>query len=310
MKAGAALRRALSVALVGAAVLFLGLAVHRNAGALRAYDWQPNALRLGLSVVAQTLVLLWGIFVWQRVLVRFHGGAAPLHELGRIWFLSGVAKYIPGKVWQFVAVADLARRAGLSRVLILTSMLVHVGFTLLAAMVVSAATLPLRDFGIPLDPAAALAIAAVAAVLLAHPLVLNTALRLVPRALHRDVLAWNGRWADGLLLLGLNLVSWAVSGVAFWVFVTSLVALPASTIVPIAGVNALSFVAGYVVILAPAGLGVREVTMKGLLQPLVGAASVVVAILSRLWTIAAELLGAVLVVLWARRMDGLKAEEG
>ena len=293
MSGGRWLRRALSVLLVGAALAFLALTILRNLEDLRAYRWQPDPLRLALSVLAHVLVLGWGVFVWQRVLQRFEGGRARLMQLQRIWFLSGVAKYIPGKIWQFVAVADLAGRARLSRVLILTSMLVHVGFALLAAVLVAAVTLPLPRLGIPVPTGAAVAVAIAVAVALTHPAVLNGALRLVPRALHRDVLSWNGSWGDGVVLLSLSVVSWLLYGGALYLFFSSLVELAPLAAVPLAGINALSFLAGYLVVVAPAGLGVRELTMTGLLEPLVplGVAAFLAG-LSRLWTILAELLGA------------------
>ena len=53
--------------------------------------------------------------------------------LQRIWFLSNLARYLPGKVFQFIAVAQLSRGAGLSGAVLLTAMLVHTGITLLSA---------------------------------------------------------------------------------------------------------------------------------------------------------------------------------
>lgn len=297
----ALLRRAFSVVLVGAALVFLGLTIAENLDDLQRIRWDPDPLRLGLSLAAHLLVLGWGVFVWQRVLRRFDDSEAALWQLQRIWFLSGVAKYIPGKIWQFVAVADLARRAGLSRVVILTSMLVHVGFALLAAVVIAALTLPLERIGLDVGPLAAGLVAAGAMLLLAHPSLLNALLRLMPKALHRDVLAWRGTWGDSVLLLGLSVVSWLLYGGALYLFFSALIQLPPTAALPLSGVNALAFAAGYLVVVAPAGLGVRELTMAGLLEPIVplGAAALLAG-LTRLWTIAAELLGAGIVLATGR----------
>lgn len=292
--------RLLAVALVLAAIVFLGRTIARNADALRAYDWSVDPALLAASLVAHVLVLGWGVAVWHRVVLHTTPGPVRLGALQRIWFLSTIAKYIPGKIWQFVAAAQLAGRAGLSGAAVLTSMAIQIGFTLLAALLVSAATLPLPEswaVGRPL----VLAVASVAAVLLSHPLVLRTALAILPRALHRDVVAWTGRWIDGVVLLALSVVSWLLYGAAFWLFVSALVETPGSALLPLAGVNALSFLAGYVVFIAPAGLGAREGAMTLLLSPLVPTyVAAVVAILSRLWTVAAELLGAGLASLFAR----------
>jgi len=292
-------RRLLSAALVAAALLFVGIAIARNADQLRAFEWRPDLPLLLISIPLHTLVLAWGVWVWGRVLVRFEGGHASLPQLQRIWFLSGVARYIPGKVWQFVAVADLAERAGLSRVLLLTSMIIQMAFTLLAAALLAAATLPLPLIGIDVGPAIATAVAALIALLLVHPALLNAVLRLVPRTMHRDVLTWRGGWMDGIALLAMSVLSWLFYGAAFHLFVASLTPVPLDALPTLAGVNALAFAAGYLAVLAPAGLGVREGAMTVLLSPLLplGVAAVVSA-LARLWTIGAELLGALLFVRW------------
>ena len=296
--------RLLAAALVGAALLFLGLTIARNAEELRAFDWSVRPGLLLLSLLAHVLVLMWGVVVWHRVVLHTTQTHVALSPLLRIWFLSAVARYIPGKIWQFVAAAQLATRAGLSGAVVLTSMAIQVGFTLLAAGLVAAATRRLPA-GWPVARPILLVVGLAAAVLLAHPAVLKGVLRLIPRALHRDVVAWRGGWPDGIVLLALSVISWLLYGAAFHLFVSALVELPGSAFLPLAGVNALSFLAGYIVLVAPAGLGAREFAMTALLAPIVPTyVAAVVAILSRLWTIAAELLGAGLALALGRERKG------
>ena len=297
--------RLLAAALVLAALLFLGRTIASNAGRLRDFDWQLDPALLIASLVAHVLVLAWGVVVWHRVILLTTHQRIGLLKLQRIWFTSAIARYIPGKIWQLAAAAQMAAREGLHGAAVLTSMTIHIGFTLLAAGLVSAATLaPPDDWN--LSRPLLIGVAGIAALLLSHPLVIRSGLALIPRALHRDVIAWSGSWRDGIVLLALSVVSWLLYGGAFWLFVTALVATPPSTLLALAGVNALSFLAGYVVFIAPAGLGARELAMTGLLSGLVPAyVASAVSILSRLWTIAAELLGAALfaVLARARRTD-------
>ena len=283
------------VLLVAAAAVFLGITIARNGRELAAFDWRVRWLELGASVLALTAVLAWGVVVWKQVLDRFEHRPVGLGVLMRIWFASNLARYIPGKIWQFVGAAELARAAGLSRVVVLSSMIVHVGFSLLSAAAVSAVAVAAWD-AVPL-PGLPLALLAAASLVLVHPGVINAALRLIPRAFHDDVLRWNGAWADGLVLLGLSVLSWVLYGLAFALFVDAIVPIGPAALLPLMGVNAISFLAGYIVFVAPAGLGVREGAMAGLLRPFapVGVAAVL-AMVSRLWTIAAELLGGALVL--------------
>ncbi|HET7274315.1 MAG TPA: lysylphosphatidylglycerol synthase domain-containing protein [Longimicrobiaceae bacterium] len=295
MKQGAGVRRLLTVVLVVVAFGFLVWTAAGNWQDLRTYEWQVDPVLLGLSLIAHVAVLVWGVLVWSRVLSCFPRVDVRIHQLLRIWFLSSAARYIPGKVWQFVAAAQLAKGAGLSAALLLTSLMVHTGFALLAAGVVAAATLPGATLGLGAFPWwAPLTVALIIAIALSHPAVLRALLGAIPRALHRDVVGWEGSWRDGVQLLVLSGMSWLFYGVAFYLFVASLTPLESGSLIPLTGVNALAFLAGYAVLLAPAGLGVREAAMTVLLSPFVpGGVGAVIAILSRLWTIAAELCGAI-----------------
>lgn len=292
--------RLLAVALVLAALLFLGLTIARNADELRDFDWNLDPALLVASLAAHVLVLAWGVVVWHRIIMLTTHQRIGLLALQRISFTSSIARYIPGKIWQLVAAAQMAGRVGLSGAAVLTSMAIQVGFTLLAAVLLSAATIAIPETW-PIGRLALVVVCAVGAVLLSHPFVIRTALGLLPRALHRDVLAWTGGWADGLVLLALSLVSWLVYGAAFWLFVSSLMDTPARLVLPLAGVNALSFVVGYLVFVAPAGLGAREFAMTGLLGSLIPSyVAATVAILFRIWTITAELLGAAIFTIAGR----------
>lgn len=302
MNARHALRRTATVLLVAAAAAFLALNIRRNWSQLGAFQWDISVPRMAMSILGLTAVLAWGVVVWKRVLRRFPHPPVHLPTLLRIWFLSNLSRYIPGKVWQFVSAAELGRNAGLSRAVLLTSMVVHVAFSLLAAVLVAVATLPTTFLRFGLAGLPATVAAAAIAIAVVHPAVLNALLRLVPHNLRRDVLVWNGRWIDGIELLALSLVSWALYGAVFALFVGAIVSIPAGAAVPLAGVNALAFVTGYLAFVAPGGLGPREAAMALLLRPFApaGVASLV-AVVSRLWMITAELLGAVLVLLGGRR---------
>jgi hypothetical protein len=79
--------------------------------------------------------------------------------------------------------------------------------------------------------------------------------------------------------------------------------------VPVASAFAASYVLGYAMIFAPAGLGPREGFLIAFLTPHVGAASAgVLAVVARLWTTLVELVpaGALWVVHLRRRASGTR----
>jgi uncharacterized membrane protein YbhN (UPF0104 family) len=291
MRGSSLLGRAASLAIVAAAAAFLYATISRNWSELTRFEWSVDPVLFGASLLLHVGVLGWGVYIWSRVLACLDAPVVGYGPLLRIWSASNLTKYIPGAVWQFMTAAHLSRGRGLPAVVALTSMLLHVGFSLLAALAVSAVMLPIDPAFGPLGLVwvrVAMLVVAVAAV---HPALLNAGLRLVPRALHRQVLVWSGSWARGLWLLTLSVVSWIVYGVAFSLFVAALAPISMAAVLPLTAVNALSFTAGYVALLAPGGIGVRESAMTVLLAPLLplGVAAVL-AIAARLWSIAAELL--------------------
>ena len=293
-------KRAAAAILVAAAAWFLFRTIQKSWGAIRAYPWQVNPLLLAASVVALTAVLAWGVFVWSQVLRRFEHPPVRMGTLQRIWFLSNLARYIPGTVFQFLTAAELSRGAGLGAGVMVASILIHTGFSILSALLVGAWTVTAPLF--PTLPAVRVGVAgAGVAVCCVLPGFLNFALSVIPRLIGKTVPRWIGSWGDGLAILALSLVSWALYGGAYYLFVRALTPVSASALPTLAGVNSLSFVAGWVVWILPGGAGVREWAMQGLLRPILPAGiAAIIAIAARLWNIVAELLGAALAVLIAR----------
>lgn len=292
-------RRVAGAVLIVATVWWLGGMIRENWGELRRFRWDADPLLLGASIVAHVAVLAFGVWVWSRVLRHFEHPPVRLGTLLRIWFVSNLARYVPGKVFQFIAVAQLSRGAGLSGAVLLTSVLVHTGITLVSALVVGAWTL--TGGIVPgMDPTAGAWMATGVAAAAVHPAFLNRVLGIIPRLLRKDVIRWNAGWLDGLALLALSILNWALYGAAYYLFVASLVDVRLMLMVPMAGVNALSFLLGYLSPL-PGGTGLREVSMTALLHAhFPEGVSAVISIATRLWTVVAELLGGGLALLLVR----------
>lgn len=285
-------RRLLTFLVVAVAFGFLYHTAATNWAELRAFEWRVRGGLLLASVAAHVAVLTFGVWIWSLVLGYFGQERRPFPALLRVWSLSNVARYIPGGVWQFLAAAQLSRDAGVAGVLALTSMIVHVLLSLLAALTVTALTIPAEALipglgaGWPWR-----AVIVVLAVLAVHPAILNGALRLVPRVLHREVLVWRGSWGSGIVLLLLANASWLLYGAAYTLFVAALTPIGLSALLPLTAVNALSFTAGALAVPAPGGIGVKESAMTLLLAPhLPAGVAAVVSLAARLWSIVAEVL--------------------
>ncbi len=292
------LRRIGRVALIALSFLFLGLLLVRQREQLLAYEWQVRPVRLAASIVLFASVLVASVGIWGRALRQFDV-RVPFPVLARIWFLSNLSRYIPGKIWQFVGVAEMSHAAGVAVLTSITSLLMFMGFTLVAACLVGAVLLPAT--GSLETWVTGLRIASPLLLIFAHPRVINGATRLASRITRRPLAAWSGSWLDGLILVGLCVLEWIGMGVAFALFVGSLAPVGLEVLPTATAAFALSFVAGYAVLL-PAGLGAKEGALAVLLGgvvPLPVAAAIAVA--ARVWTVLAELLPVCIFLLPSRR---------
>jgi hypothetical protein len=89
--------------------------------------------------------------------------------------------------------------------------------------------------------------------------------------------------------------AWLVNGVGLWCVWRGAGGSVEPGVLTMSGVFAAAYVAGYLVLIAPGGLVVREGTMAGLLAVTAGvpvSVGAAVAVLARLWAVATELLAA------------------
>ncbi|HET6231052.1 MAG TPA: phospholipase D-like domain-containing protein [Longimicrobiaceae bacterium] len=271
--------------------------VVRDAAGVRSFHWTVRPIPLLAGTAAEVALLVWGVVLWSMVLGRFDGPRPGFRAMLRVWFGTTLAKYLPGSVWPLVTAAGMAAAAGASPVAMPASFLLHATFTVLgAAAVAGALAAPGQLAGS--GPALVAAVAAVPlALALVHPAVLNRLVGLAARVARRDAPAWRGRWRDGAGLLALYAATWVGYGAAFSLFVSSIVPVGRGAWPLLAGVNALAFVAGFVAVFAPGGIGVREAALAVLLLPVFpGGVRVLIAGASRLWLVATEVVGGMLVL--------------
>jgi hypothetical protein len=304
------LLRGVQVVIIGAVVYAIWRSV---AGDIAGISWsdlaryQPEPLALAASLALLLAVYIAHAFLWRRILRDLVIGRPSARSTLRIYFLSSLGRYLPGKLWQLAGLAALAGREGLPALpAAAASIIGQFGF-LTTGLLLLAAVLPEWGGGAPaLTAAAALVLAGCATFLLvATPLGqrARTAVerrmgsRLGPRLRATFDLADRIRPRDAALWFAGYAASWVGLGIAFSLFVTAFVPDALADTRHLAGTVAASYLAGYV-LFTPAGIGVREMTMFGLLaeaQSIPGPAALLIAGLSRIWFTAAELLPLLLI---------------
>jgi hypothetical protein len=270
--------------------------------------WSPSPVRLALSLVLLVAVYLAHAFLWRRIVIDLGVGRPDPRTTVRVYFVASLGRYIPGKFWQIAGLAILASRAGMrpggatAAALLGQFGFLATGLLFVAVILprwVSGPTPYVLGFLLVSMAGAIWFVTATPAGHAARAWLrarlgertgqrLAAALDLADRMRGRDAIAWG---------LGYGL-SWVMLGVAFSLFTTAFVPEAVAHNRLIAGTVAASYLAGYLVLVAPAGIGVREGTMTALLTSIPEfpvSAAVVVAILSRIWFTIGELLPLALV---------------
>ncbi len=280
-------------------LMIIGLAARsllRNWTELRsqplAWQIEPGWLVLSALVVWAMYALL--ILAW-RVMLAGWGQRLDGWSAARIWTVSSLGKYLPGKVWAIAGMALMAQRAGIAawaatasavvlQVLAIGTGAVVAGLTGRHAI---AAADPKLGAGLLLLIAGAVAGVA----LLLWPAFLRRLLRLAAP----DAEARGTPPAAGIVFgIASNLVAWVGYGLALWLLARGL--LPSAGLDPALAVAVFtaSYLAGFLALFAPGGIGVREGLFILMLQgPLGIAAATALALASRVLLTITELGAAV-----------------
>ena len=274
--------------------------------------WRVRPLWLSGAVTCEVLVVLAGAAIWTAVF-RSSGGRIDTAEAVSVWLGAQLARYLPGKVWQVTGLVSYLRAHGESGALALTVALSLQGITLATGTGVALIVLGPGVFE-AVGPWAAVVAGVTIAAALTPPL-LRLFMRLGRRLL-REPAEIGLPTLRGSVLAGAScarLVLWLLQGIGFWLLLEGMIA--ENSLGPIAamGVFAAAYITGYLVVLAPAGIVVREAAIASLVSivggiPLGPAATLAVA--ARLWSTLAELVAfgiATLGALSVRRSRNLEA---
>lgn len=255
------------------------------------------------SFVFVLLSLVATMQVWRSLLAAA-GSRVPVAPAARIFFVGQIGKYLPGAVWPVLAQMELGQAQRIPRrrsaTVAVVTMLVSLAAGLLTAAVAAVAGLTGSATG-----GYGWAFLATPVLLVGlHPRVLNPMIDRLLRLARRppQEVPLTGRAIVVATLWAI--LYWVLNGAAVWLLATRLGAADGRTFLLATGGFAFAWCAGFLVVLAPAGAGVREVVLVASLSPVlsVGKATAV-ALASRLLTTVGDLLSAGLAA-WVGRRRG------
>jgi glycosyltransferase 2 family protein len=270
---------------------------------------RAGPIALACLVVLATYALL--IESWRRVLAGWDQ-RIPFAVATRIWALSNLGRYLPGKIWSVAGMAVLAQRAGIApwaatgSAIILQALAIGTAAALVAATVPAtllAQSLPGLAPGIGVGVAFALAAATIGAV--SWPPLARRLFRAVPQ-----LGAGNAPpLKPSAIAIGTTatIVAWVAYGVALKLWAVGTLGQGADQLdlATASGAFTASYVVGLIALFAPGGILVREGVMFTLLQGTLGPGNALaLAVGSRLLLTFTEIAAAVAGIAWpAGRID-------
>lgn len=284
--------RALRVALAALVLAGFLFALATQAQSLKDYTWHVEPMYL---LVAALLALGRGaalVYPWWRIVTSW-GYSLPWKRAIRLYFLSGLARYLPGQWWFVMGRAYLAEREGVRKAVTAASTAVEtvmlVGSALALALL-GISTVP-RWASIVPPLAMALGTAGAIGLLLSPPFVswlANIGLRL---ARAEPVPATLSAW-DTLLVTFGCLANWIIYGLVSAFLVAGISGTEYLAEAPaIIGIFAASVLGGSLTLVIPQGLVIREGVLVYLLHALLDVplpAAIAVAALARLFSMGSE----------------------
>ncbi len=253
--------------------------------------WRVRPLWLTGAVASGTAALWISGATWGSMF-RATGGRTRLPEAAAVWLGSNLGRYLPGKIWQVTGLVGYVRAHGDSGAGALATLLVFQSVILATGAGIGVAALGTAAFeGLGLWPVllGALCVAGALA-----PPVLRLVVKLGHRLLREPGDPEQVSLPGSLLIRAVlgGLLVWSLHGFGFWALLEGLVAgNPVGPFVA-CGVFSASYVVGYLAVIAPGGMIVREGAMASLLSAAAAISlgpAAALALAARLWSTVAEL---------------------
>lgn len=290
--------------LLAAVVVAVGYALVRNWGEVRdelsRLDAATVAGSLAFAVISPYVTMLG----WRRLLADL---GSPLHlaPAAGIFFVGQLGKYVPGSVWSLLAQMEMGARLGVPRRRAGVAGLVLIGLSVLTGGLVGLPAVPAL-FGRTGEgyPWWLVGVAALLAVVLLAPPVLNRLIALGLRLLRREPLEHDLSGRAILVATSWFVAAWVSMGASVWWIARSVAPTTADggqlALLSISGF-VLGATLGMVSFLVPAGVGIRDGVLLVLLSTVMPtSAAFAVAVLARFLSVVIDVAAAAFGWLWAR----------
>jgi uncharacterized membrane protein YbhN (UPF0104 family) len=256
---------------------------------------------LASAIVLATYAML--IESWRQVVLAL-GSAFARGSAASVWFVSNLARWLPGAFWQLGAMTELARRRGVPVTVSTSSAVIITIVNIFTGLLVTTAFMATTPEMVSTRGRMIIGIGAV--VLVAFPLLAPRLVRVARRVTGRELAVPRIGFRAIVVAAISTTAAWLFYGVAFWVMTRAVLPGPWRHLSACIAIYTASYLTG-LFNPAPAGVGAAEGAMI-LLAPKLGVATAaeaaVLAIVVRLWRTVLEIApGLIALAISGRRGD-------
>ena len=246
-------------------LIFWARALRANWESFTTFLWQFHWLPILLALLVRFVQMILNATIWWRALA-LADASIPYRAGLSLYLTTQIARYLPGGVWDIVGRFALGKEAGVGNRSMAASIGLEMGLQILSGSIFLLFALVLRQ---KMDATRYLWIGlltAIAALLTLTPpvftFITNTGLRL----LKKPPLNMHLTYGNMLVLFLARLLSHSLVGLGYYLFILGLSAGQSRTAPLIITSYVGSWLIGYLAILVPMGIGIREGMLAFLLD--------------------------------------------
>ncbi len=259
---------------VGISLVFLAWNIYLNLDQIHFSELHFRLEYILAALVLSLLIYLLNGYSWYLA-VRLLGGKVYLGETLRVWFISNLSRLIPGSIWQYPGRVYLSGKQGVPKMVSSSALIVEAVLNLgVGVMVIFTLALlsPLPGRLTIFGPSLMwLLLIAVLVMLLTRRQIFKGTVILLEKITKQKIsfreLTIDYRFL--VIIIAGFVGQFVLAGLMMFFLVNSLMTVSAASIPLIVAIYTFSWMIGYVVVLAPSGLGVQELSLVALLSFLI-----------------------------------------
>ena len=244
------------------------------------------------ALLLSVFISLFSALLWRYTLIIL-GDKIDWKDAWRITVYSQIVRYIPGKVWQYMGKIYFGKKIGLSNKKIILSTLIETICLLSGSFLASLFCLQLfiSKGYVSVLYIILLLLAITITIFMLNPRIIEKVINRFGKKWITNPISLNFSYVQILFLVFLYFFLWMLLGFQLHLLVNSFYGISFSHWIYLASFNAFSWLIGFLSIITPSGLGVKEgIFILGFKTIVPVSFAIIVAILIRLYTIVADLL--------------------